>query len=183
VQGGGTFGRSNLDVQLSVLDSNGTVLQGGTFNPTGTNTANGLGIAAATVTLPVAGTYYASVMGAGSSESPQAGGYSAYGSRGRFAITATFPAAATGAESPSPSPSPIAVDSPSPSPNPSVTQSPATWPSPSPSPSLSPASSPSPSPSPTAEVASPSPSPAAVELSPSPSPVVPSPSPATPSPL
>jgi hypothetical protein len=72
----GSFARSNLDVQLTVFDAAGANL--GSVNPAGVDTANGLGVAGASLALPAAGMYYVALAGAGAGD-VKATGYSSYG--------------------------------------------------------------------------------------------------------
>ena len=79
---------SDLDVQLTVLDSNGVVVA--SSNPTTTvasgNLANGMG-ASATFDAPAAGaTYTATIQGSGQGDPTAAGGYSAYASIGNYTV-------------------------------------------------------------------------------------------------
>jgi uncharacterized Zn-binding protein involved in type VI secretion len=98
---------ANLDAQLTVYDAAGNVV-GAPVNPAGVETENGLGIAAASVALPAAGTYYVAVTGAGNGDPKDGVSYSSYGSSGSFTLGATFPAPGMQQqqEEPSPSPSP-----------------------------------------------------------------------------
>jgi hypothetical protein len=84
----GASARSNLDVQLSVFDESGANI--GAVNPSGVATADGLGIANASLVLPAAGTYYVALTGAGAGD-PKATGYTSYG---RWALHETAAAAA-----------------------------------------------------------------------------------------
>jgi hypothetical protein len=126
---------ADLDAQLTVYDAAGNVV-GAPINPAGVDTDNGLGIAAASVALPAAGTYYVAVSGAGNGDPKDGTSYSNYGSRGNFALSASFPAAGVQQEQPSPSPSP----SPSPTPDSSSEQQQQNAESPSPSPDQQPVS-------------------------------------------
>ncbi|WIA09651.1 hypothetical protein OEZ85_009038 [Tetradesmus obliquus] len=96
---------SDLDVQLVVYDAAGSAVSA-PINPAGVDTDNGLGIAAAAVALPAAGTYYVAVSGAGSGDPKDGSSYSSYGSRGGFALSASFPAAGVAQQEQQPSPSP-----------------------------------------------------------------------------
>jgi uncharacterized Zn-binding protein involved in type VI secretion len=107
---------ADLDAQLTVFDAAGSIV-GTPINPSGVDTDNGLGIAAAAVALPAAGTYYVAVQGAGSGDPKDGSSYSSYGSRGHFTLSASFPAAGVvQQEQTSPSPEPQ-VSSPSPDPD------------------------------------------------------------------
>lgn len=72
----------NLDIELAILRSDGTVLA--SANPTSLN-------ASISSTIPTAGTYYIRVRGVGQG-SPSTSGYSDYGSIGYFKLTGTLPA-------------------------------------------------------------------------------------------
>lgn len=144
----GTAGRSNLNGILRVMNATGAVLAN----------ASGVGIAPFNASLPAPGTYYVSVTPSGEG-SPSASGYTAYGSRGQYMVTITFPTVEQTLPSPSPGipeqPGPnITEPSPSPGPNDGGGNGNQPLPSPSPAPEPSPKPSPEPSPSP-----SPSPSP------------------------
>jgi len=76
----GTAGRSNLNGILRVMNATGAVLAN----------ASGVGIAPFNASLPAPGTYYVSVTPSGEG-SPSASGYTAYGSRGQYMVTITFP--------------------------------------------------------------------------------------------
>ena len=77
---------ANLDIQLSVLNSAGTVL--GTFNPASgqTNAGTPTGMSASGSLSLGAGTYYVRVDGSGFGN-PLNTGYSTYGSAGAFTLT------------------------------------------------------------------------------------------------
>jgi hypothetical protein len=115
--GASSSNRANLDAQLVVYNAAGAPLA--TINPAGADPVNGLGIAPTAVALPAAGTYYVAVTGAGAGD-PAATGYSSYGSRGQFELTATYKPRLTTAlpDQPPPSTPPSPRPSPSPSPPP-----------------------------------------------------------------
>lgn len=138
----GASNRANLDIQLVVYDADGTALA--TLNPAGADAAS-LGVPATPVTLPASGTYIVAVTGAGAGDVASSG-YSSYGSRGQFELTAVYAPCTTCNDTPrqaSPSPAPV---QPSPSPAPEPSPSPAPMPSPSPAPLPSPSPLPSPPP-------------------------------------
>ena len=85
----------NLDAQLKLLDSAGTVIA--TSNPasamSNADLATGLN-ASLSATLPSAGAYYLAVDGVGAL-APASTGYSGYGSIGRYTLTASFTASGT----------------------------------------------------------------------------------------
>lgn len=85
----------NLDAQLKLLNSAGTVVA--TSNPasamTNADLATGLN-APLSATLPSAGTYYLAVDGVGAL-APASTGYSGYGSIGRYTLSANFTASGT----------------------------------------------------------------------------------------
>lgn len=77
------FERSpNLDILMQVRNSAGTVIA--EANPADALNGN------ITVTLPAAGNYYLSVQGTGKGD-PMAGGYSVYGSIGRYTVSLSAP--------------------------------------------------------------------------------------------
>ncbi len=96
-----TCTRANLDVLLTLADAQGQALA--TSNPI----APGLPLAALPAALdaqlPLPGTYYLSVAGAGCGD-PSAGGYSAYGSLGQYALVAQYAHASANASAAAPPP-------------------------------------------------------------------------------
>jgi uncharacterized Zn-binding protein involved in type VI secretion len=96
---------ANLDAQLTVYDAAGNIV-GAPINPAGVDTDNGLGISSASIALPAAGTYYVAITGVGNGDPKDGVSYSSYGSRGSFALSASFPAPGVQQEQPSPSPTP-----------------------------------------------------------------------------
>ncbi len=105
----------NLDIELAVLDSSGTVR--GSDDPLSTfgdgDTAGGMG---ATVTVPASGTLYARVDGVGTGSPDTA--YDDYGSLGRYTLSAT------GCDDPGPSPTPTATPTSTPTSTPTATPGP-----------------------------------------------------------
>ncbi|KAF6250327.1 hypothetical protein COO60DRAFT_1706134 [Scenedesmus sp. NREL 46B-D3] len=78
----GSYGRSNLDAAVKVLDASGRQVAS-------VQNTNGLAVTG-TAALPSAGTYYVAVSGSGSGD-PLTTGYSAYASLGQFSLLASYP--------------------------------------------------------------------------------------------
>ncbi len=106
--------RTNLDIQLTLLDAAGAMLA--VANPAVAGDATATLPASISTSLPATGAYFISVARTGNGD-PVSSGYSTYGSVGQYQVRATFTAAAAPSSPPSrPPPNPPLRSPPSPAP-------------------------------------------------------------------
>lgn len=129
----------DADFRVRVLNANGTVL----FDQDPSFVAS----VSSTLYNVSAGTYYVEVTSVGYGSPFSLGGYSVYGSMGRYQLLATHAPAGSAPPPPSPTPWPTAT----PQPTPESTPTPTPWPTatPWPTPESTPTPEPTPQPSPT----------------------------------